>query len=57
MIYARLYETERAARDAVTKLQKEGFPEETIFLVTPESDREAGSAETLATAIKGRTPG
>lgn len=52
MIYARLYETERAARDAVTQLKQEGFPEETIFLVTPESDREAGSAETLATAIQ-----
>jgi hypothetical protein len=52
MIYARLYETERAARDAVTQLKQEGFPEETIFLVTPDSNREAGSAETLATAIQ-----
>lgn len=52
MIYARLYETELAARGAVTKLKKEGFPEDTIFLVTPDSNREAGSAENLATAIQ-----
>jgi hypothetical protein len=52
MIYARLYETESAARDAVKKLKKEGFPEDTILLVTPNSNSEAGSVENLATAIQ-----
>ena len=52
MIYARLYETQEAAREAVAKLKKEGFPEETLFLVTPDSNREEASVENLATAIR-----
>ncbi|MBK8638593.1 MAG: hypothetical protein IPN92_10005 [Chromatiaceae bacterium] len=52
MIYARLYETQEAAREAVAKLKKEGFPEETLFLVTPDSNHEEGSVENLATAIR-----
>jgi hypothetical protein len=47
----RLYETERQARDAVKKLRKKGFPQNTIFLVTPGSGSEAGSGDALSAAI------
>ena len=44
----RMYETEQQARDAVQKLQAEGFPEDQIFLVTPQS---GGTVEAIAAAI------
>lgn len=46
----RLYETEQKARDAVGKLAEEGFPKETIFLVKPTFERDAGTADDLAVA-------
>lgn len=44
----RMYEAEQQARDAVQKLKDEGFPEDQIFLVTPQS---GGTAEAIAAAI------
>ncbi len=44
----RMYEAEQQARDAVQKLKDEGFPEDQIFLVTPQS---GSSAEAIAAAI------
>jgi hypothetical protein len=44
----RMYEAEQQARGAVQKLKDEGFPEDQIFLVTPQS---GGSAEAIAAAI------
>lgn len=44
----RMYESEKQARDAVAKLQAEGFPEDQIFLVTPQS---GGTVEAIAAAI------
>lgn len=44
----RMYATEQQARDAVRKLQHEGFPDDQIFLVTPAS---GGTAEAIAAAI------
>ncbi len=44
----RMYETEQQARSAVHKLKAEGFPDEQIFLVTPQS---GGTAEAIAAAI------
>ena len=32
MNYVRMYETEQKARDAITKLRKGGFPEDTIHI-------------------------
>lgn len=44
----RMYETEQQARNAARKLKDEGFPEDQIFLVTPQS---GGTAEAIAAAI------
>ena len=44
----RMYETEQQARSAVQKLQDEGFPEDQVFLVTPQS---GGTVEAIAAAI------
>jgi hypothetical protein len=41
MNYVRMYETEQKARDAITKLRKGGFPEDTIHLVTAGANGEA----------------
>lgn len=35
MTYVRMYATEQQARDAVGKLREDGFPEDSILLVTP----------------------
>jgi hypothetical protein len=43
-----MYETEQQARGAVQKLKDEGFPEDQIFLVTPQS---GSTAEAIAAAI------
>ena len=47
----RMYETEKQARNAVSKLKEEGFSEDTIFLVTPSSGRGATSSQALSTAL------
>ena len=44
----RMYATEQQARDAVRRLKDEGFPEDTIFLVTPQS---GGTTEAIAAAV------
>lgn len=41
MTYVRMYETEQKARDAITKLRKSGFPEDTIHLLTAGASGEA----------------
>jgi len=41
----RMYETEKQARDAVSNLKQEGFPEDCIFLVTPGVDGGGESAK------------
>jgi hypothetical protein len=43
-----MYETEQQARSAVQKLKDDGFPEDQLFLVTPQS---GGTAEAIAAAI------
>ena len=48
MIYVRMYETEQQARDVVGKLEEDGFPAETIFLVTSAS----GDGEAAVGSIK-----
>lgn len=50
MTYVRMYETEQQARDAVRKLKEDGFPEDTILLVTP-GPGGAGSVEGISAAI------
>jgi len=45
-----MYETEQQARDAVRKLKEDGFPEDTILLVTP-GPGGMGSVEGLSAAI------
>ncbi len=57
MAYAvvRLYENEQQARDAVGKLIGEGFPENSVFLVTPRTGAEeegaGGPSDFLAAAV------
>jgi len=52
MIYARMFASEQKAREAVRKLEEEGFSEETIFLVTPDPATDDGVARNIAAAIK-----
>jgi hypothetical protein len=47
-----MYETDQQARDAVGKLRGEGFPKDTIFLVTPAPKSDEETAEPLSMAIK-----
>jgi hypothetical protein len=47
----RMYETEQQASDAVRKLSNAGFPDDTIFLVTPRAGGADGSSEAISTAI------
>ncbi len=47
----RMYETDQQARDAVSRLRQEGFPEDAIFLVTPGFGGEPGSAQAISSAI------
>lgn len=47
----RMYETEQQAHDTATRLREEGFPEDGIFLVVPESGSDGGSSEALASAF------
>ncbi len=51
MIYVRMYETEQQARDVIGKLEEDGFPAETIFLVTSASGGEAPSVGSMSAAI------
>jgi hypothetical protein len=46
-----MYETEKKARDAIGKLKDEGFPADTIFLVKPVSEGQAGTAGDLSVAV------
>ncbi len=47
----RMYETEQQARDAVSELREEGFPEDRIFLVTPGAGIDEGPSEAISRAI------
>ncbi len=47
----RLYETEQQARDAAARLRDRGLPKEMIFLVTPESEGDPASADTVSRAV------
>jgi hypothetical protein len=47
----RMYETEQQASDAVRKLRNAGFPDDTIFLVTPRAGGADGSSEAISAAI------
>jgi hypothetical protein len=40
--YARLYETEQQAQDAVNELRANGFPDNAVFMMTPASGRDSG---------------
>lgn len=52
----RIFETEQQARDAVRKLAEDGYPEGSIYLVTPSMGGEeaptGAGADTLAAALK-----
>ncbi len=48
----RIYATEKQARKVVSRLRQEGFTEDQIHLVTPESVGVAGSSETLSNLLK-----
>ena len=51
MTYVRMYATEQQARDAVGKLREDGFPEDTILLVTPSQGGAAVTVDNLKAAI------
>lgn len=51
MTYIRMYATEQQARDAVGKLREEGFPEDTMLLVTPSADGTNVTVDNLKAAI------
>lgn len=51
MIYVRMYKTEQQARDVIRKLEEDGFPEETIFLVTSASGGNGPSVGSISDAI------
>lgn len=43
--YARLYETEQQAHDAVNELRANGFPDNAVFMMTPAYGRDSGFGE------------
>ena len=51
MIYVRMYETEQQARDVVRELEEDGFPAETIFLVTSASGAREAAVGSISDAI------
>jgi hypothetical protein len=51
MIYVRMYGTQQQARDVVNKLKDEGFAENTILMVGSGSGGQAGSVESVSSAI------
>lgn len=51
MIYVRMYNTEQQARAVIGKLEEDGFPAETIFLVTPASGAGKVAVGSISDAI------
>ncbi len=47
----RIYKAEQQAHDAVEKLRERGFPEDTIFVVTPAFKKDPGSLEAVSRAV------